>query len=122
MPSIYVDGNKLRKMLRDSGSKQVDLSQYVGVTKYTVSRWCSDTTQAIAAASAKKVAAFFSITLEELQRRCGGVDKRISSAHVTLTEEEEDWLKAYRSLTPLDRAKVRVELDNMITKITQVQS
>ena len=119
---IDINSNKLRAILQEKGVKQIDLARKVGVTKYTVSRWCArDGIACIRVSNARDIASALGYPYEYFIAKCG-IDKSSNMKLInasTMTEAEADWLNAFRQLSPLNQAKVRVKLEELINEFNQ---
>jgi transcriptional regulator with XRE-family HTH domain len=92
-------------LIASSGVRQKHLCDRLGVTKYTISRWCQPGEQSIAIKSAAKLAAVFDCSIESLAG--------LPTPPPQFSDAEMDMLQAYRGLTPLQQAKARIAIETI---------
>jgi transcriptional regulator with XRE-family HTH domain len=108
-----IDGVKFRILLAERGIKQRKLAAAIGMTHHNISRWCSQGKHSVKGTNLIAVAQCLSMTYEELIDRVGvGVPEFDSE----MTPAETEWLEIYRSLTPLEQAKMRLSIEDLMKK------
>jgi hypothetical protein len=110
MADIHIDGDKLRAALTHARIRQTHIAKSIGVTKFTVSRWCAKGTRLIQQKHAKAIADMLKVSLDDFICYCGAT----KPGGALLTEAEIDWLTLYRNLDPLSQAKVRVAIESIV--------
>lgn len=110
-----IDGARFRTLLNVAGIRQRELASRIGVTHYNVSRWCKRGEHTVLKKNLVATAAVLGMNLQGLLDECAPKRLRGDSAHLSAAEAE--WLEQYRKLTPLEQAKVRVALDDLVRKI-----
>ena len=106
MATACIDGMVLRTAMAQRNISQKDLAKAVGVTHYNVNRWCKDGIHRIRLENAKAISACLGIPMDSFS----GNHEEIHG----LTKPEAEWLQLYRSLTPLEQAKIRIELEEIL--------
>jgi transcriptional regulator with XRE-family HTH domain len=117
MSRSKINGIKFRTLLIQRGMGQLALAKAIGVTHYSVNRWCKKGNNVIENDNLAKVAAALEMTAAQVLEECG-VDSSSKKTVIDpfgLTPAEADWLAAYRALTPLQQAKARVSIDRMMS-------
>ena len=107
----HIDGVRLANLLRSAGIRQVDLVGATGASKYTVSRWCQAGVQRISGKYVEAIAKALNMDTGVLVRQCGA-----RNAGEALTEAEAEWLRIYRSLPPLEQARIRLQVEKEINQ------
>lgn len=114
MDTAIIDGRKLDCLRRKAGVRQTTLAAAAGVTKFTVSRWCSDGVHRLRPENLAGLARGLGMeTVAELIAQVGVAD-RASAQLGGMTAAEREWLEVYRVLSPLDQARVRLAVERVI--------
>jgi len=113
MKTMTIEGNRLKAVLAEKGIRQRTLAATIGVTRFQMSRWCKSGVHAIMAKNAEAIASAIGVTLAEFGRLCG--DSPVGDRE-GLTVAEAEWLELYRSLPPLQQAKVRVAVEDIVSR------
>jgi len=114
MKTAIVDGARLKVLLGMRGVRQRELAAKVGVTHYNVSRWCQRGEHAVKRENLAKIACALGMSYEALMEEVAS--KNVTADGVHLTSAEADWLLVFRKLSPLEQARVRVAVDDMVSK------
>jgi len=109
---VEIDGRRLDGLRRDLGLTQKELAETVGVTKYTVSRWCRDGVHRLRWGNIRNLADALKVTSDELMDTIAKQNN--DRTHDELDEMEAEWLQIFRQLTPLMKARARVALEEFI--------
>lgn len=115
MTDISINGDNLRAILHQYGVKQIQLAKQVGVTKYTVSRWCSSGVQNIRRNHIERIANVLGISFEALLEKAA--KNFTPPSFTTLNDMEEDWLSVWRSVPPNRRHILRAELEKIVEEL-----
>jgi transcriptional regulator with XRE-family HTH domain len=110
MKTVAVDGSKLRSAVHAGGFTQRELAEKIGVTHFTVSRLCQRGSHDIMLSNAEKIAACIGVPIAAFAAMPGDGNK----GGDWLTPAESDFLNAFKSLTPLDQARARIQLEALI--------
>ena len=105
-------------MLVSKGISQVRLAENAGIDRYSLNRWCRPTLHRVRKKNLELLARGLHMELAALLRECGtspvarhhGEDDRLSPA-------EREMVKKFRSLAPLEQAKVLIHCDEMVTRL-----
>lgn len=108
-----VSYKKLRQLMAEKGIKQYELAKAVGVSKFNMCRWCSShRDRAARLPHIHKLATFFGVTPEEIMEPESRVGD-ITTFDITHLGERE-WLDLYRTMTPLQQAKARLAVEEIM--------
>jgi transcriptional regulator with XRE-family HTH domain len=114
---IKVDGDKLDKLIKSRyDGRGMDFAAEVGVTPYTLSGWRNNKVVSMARGNFTAVATALGIEVDMLWRAVG-----IASKALDLTDAEADWLQIYKRLSPLDRARLRVSVEEIVSQFDASQ-
>jgi len=113
-----INGTRLKTLLVERGIGQRELAQKVGVTHYSVNRWCKKGNNVVDNGNLTRMAGVLGMTLPDLVKSINGNEKS-SPAQSALTAAESDFLNAYRALPPLEQAKLRVAVDELMKHISR---
>jgi len=119
---ILINGRRLDNLRRDYGHTQKELAAMAGCTKYTMSRWCADGEHRVRKSSIDDLAEALGLPadrlIESIEAGEHNGDAPERSCRATdLTAAEAEWLRVYRSLPPLEQAKLRVRMEEIIQEI-----
>jgi transcriptional regulator with XRE-family HTH domain len=113
--SLDIDGRKLDSLRRAAGIRQKEVAEKAGVSKFTLSRWCSDGMHRIKRENAQALAFALGMELASLLAQAEPASRgRTQGVDGLLTPAENEWLQVYRGLDPLAQAKVRVAVERLI--------
>jgi transcriptional regulator with XRE-family HTH domain len=114
MKTVNIDGARLRVVLHNAAIRQRALAQQIGVSHYNVSRWCRKGEHAILKTNAERIAQVLGVTYPAFLEQCAS--RKTSGDGVYLSAAEADWLGVYRSLNPLEQARLRVALEDILRR------
>jgi transcriptional regulator with XRE-family HTH domain len=107
-PSVQVNGATVRMLVAKSEMRQKDVAKALGVGAETLSRWCRNGKHNMEEVNAKRLADFLKCDVGAIT----GSMPEPTRAH-TPSPIEEDLIQAYRTLTPLQQARIRVAIEEM---------
>ncbi len=108
--TVSINGTKLRTMLAKRGLLQKDLAEAIGVTHYHISRMCKVGTVVIRTDNFNKIAKAMDMDTEALKQELG-----VNSYNsLELTPAESEWVELYRNASPLEQAKFRLAIEEVI--------
>lgn len=113
MDTVTIDGRRLDSLRRRLGRRQRNLAEKAAVTKFTLSRWCRDGLHRVKRENATALAGALGIPMEDLLAQAGGAAPGGDVADA-MTAAEAEWLETYRRLAPLEQARVRVAVEEII--------
>ncbi len=108
---IAINGKLLRQQLIKHGISQIDLANSVGVSKFTASRWCRNSIHQIKKSNFESIANVFKVSLEELERQ---IIKPESECAAKLSEQEAELVDAFRKLSQVEKARIRLAIEDII--------
>jgi len=110
--NVDIDAAALRDILKARRMSQKELAEAVGMTNYNVSRWCSvnNTYKRARLENIKKIAQYLQVPYTDLV--VGAKPGEAAYAH-RLSDADADWLRIYRKLSPLARARARVAVEEI---------
>lgn len=97
----------------EKGVKQRALAKSVGCSHYNVSRWCSEGVHQIKQSNLDAIARALKTPIEEITQRTVEYPTVPGAAKVELTPAEKECLEHYRKLSPLNQAKVLIQISEM---------
>jgi transcriptional regulator with XRE-family HTH domain len=121
MKTVYVDGLKLRMRLHEQGVRMRELAQRIGVTHYQVSRWARRGIHAVRVENAQALAEALHTQMDTLLAT-DGLRQGANTDLPGLSADESEILFVLRSLTPLQRARARIKLQEIVDEAERAAS
>jgi transcriptional regulator with XRE-family HTH domain len=106
MSYIQISGEKLRAVIYSNEMSQQDLAKRIGVTRHQVCRWCSKGRHALFEGNVNTICKALNVPISAIAEEYGAARQ----AEQNLNEQEAEVVRAYRMLSPLDKAKVLIQL------------
>ena len=119
MNSASIDGQRLKAMLARLGVKQKEVCEATGVSKFNVSRWCASGEHRVKVVNLEALARLLGRSVQDLMEECRARhrDESPYPGGRNLTQAEAEWLATYRALSPLQQAKVRLAVEEEVTRL-----
>ncbi len=118
-----IDCNKLRALFAERGFRQIELANKIGVNRYNFNRWLRrGEVASIKMVNIEKMAGCLGMGVEEFLRRVAiGADQPPAAGEASMSAAEKEWLVLYRKLTPLDQAKARLAMEEIVQRADAVK-